>query len=224
MNIKLVGHNIHGFDLTYLRKASIIHGTGQKFHHLIQRGYWNDVFFDTMFHWTQDRRELISLDKLAKILGHPTGKIGNGKHFHALTQDQKEEYLTHDLHITEYVFNKFNSDDCISDDPVIFDIETAPLPADEIEAKIEPFNPDDVKIGNLKDPYKIEEKIEAARANHLQSKIDKAALDPALSNVVAIGYIIKGEVELDFNEPKQLIERFWEVAGAAWSHNHQNKI
>ena len=218
---KIVGHNIIGFDLPYLDQADMIHGgSGHDF--LNARGYWSDFFFDTMRRWHM--RDMISLDKLAKALGHPSGKNGNGKHFHALSDDEKEEYLTNDLKLVEFVFNKMNNGKRVCDEAIIFDIETAPLRDDVIESLIPEFNPDSVKVGNLKDPAKIEEKIEQARDNHLQSYIDKAGLDPRFSIPCAIGYIISGKVELHFDEPKELINRFWKVCGQVWSHNMEVKL
>ena len=219
---KLVGHNIIGFDLTYLDQSDLIHeGTGHDFFNA--RGYWSDIFFDTMRRWHP--RDMISLDQLAKALGHPKGKNGNGKHFYALPDDQKEEYLTNDLKLVEFVFNKMNKESKrICDDAIIFDIETAPLRDDVIESLIPEFNPDSVKVGNLKDPAKIEEKIEQARENHLQSYIDKAGLEAKYSIPCAIGYIISGKVELHFDEPKELINRFWKVCGQVWSHNMEVKL
>lgn len=213
---KLVGHNILGFDLPYLDQSDMIHGAnGHTF--LNSRGYWDGMFFDTMKRWHP--RDMISLDKLAKALGHKTGKNGNGKHFYALSDDKKEEYLTNDLKLVEHVFAQMNKGKRVCDEAIIFDIETAPLRDDVIESLIPEFDPNSVKVGNLKDSAKIEEKIEQARDNHLQSYIDKAGLDPRFSIPCAIGYIISGKVELHFDEPKELINRFWKVCGQVWSHN-----
>jgi hypothetical protein len=223
MNTKLVGHNILGFDLKYLHRSDLIlEGNG---HSLLNKGYWNDIFFDTMVYWQGgDRRDFVSLDAVAKALGHKEGKLGNGKHFHALSQEDKEAYLTQDLKVTEFVFNKMNKNEKFCSDPIIFDIETAPLSEEAVLDIIGPFDPDSVKLGARKKPEVIEAFIEEARNNYLSDAMDKAALDPRLSIPVAIGYIIKGEVTLDFNQPLDLVNRFWEIAGAAWSHNHQNKI
>lgn len=218
---KLVGHNILGFDLPYLDQSDMIHkANGHAF--LNSRHYWDGMFFDTMKRWHS--RDMISLDKLAKALGHPTGKNGNGKHFYALPDDQKEEYLTNDLKLVEYVFTQMNKGNRVCDESIIFDIETAPLREDIIESLIPEFDPDSVKVGNLKDPTKIEEKIEQARENHLQSYVNKAGLDARFSIPCAIGYIINGEVELHFDEPRELINRFWEVCGQVWGHNIKVKI
>jgi len=69
---------------------------------------------------------------------------------------------------------------------IIFDIETGPLPLDQLH--IPPFNPADVKLGNLKDPDKIADKIQAAEANHANDYIRSAALDALSGQVLCIGY------------------------------------
>jgi hypothetical protein len=69
---------------------------------------------------------------------------------------------------------------------IIFDIETGPLPVDQHH--IPPFNPSDVKLGNLKDPDKIADKIQAAEANHANDYIRNAALDALSGQVLCIGY------------------------------------
>jgi len=77
----------------------------------------------------------------------------------------------------------------------VIDIETWPMPDDHL-VKFLParkaFNADSVKCGNIKDPAKIEEKIEASRQTHeaeqdgaLDALRDKAALDPMLSRIFA---------------------------------------
>jgi hypothetical protein len=100
---------------------------------------------------------------------------------------------------------------------VVFDIETEPLPLEELESVVAPFDPSSVahpgefdettvKLGNLKDAAKIAEKIEAARHAHEKAVIDheatvdrargsywsevldKAALDATTGRVCAIGY------------------------------------
>jgi bacterioferritin-associated ferredoxin len=72
---------------------------------------------------------------------------------------------------------------------IFFDIETGALPESEIAAMIPPFDPAEVKTGNLKDPEKIAAKIAEAEANHKRDFIEKAALDPLTGRVLAIGLI-----------------------------------
>ena len=71
---------------------------------------------------------------------------------------------------------------------IAFDIETGPASLEELSLMEVPFDPATVKIGNLKDQVKIEEKIEAARKNHELDFINKAALSPFTGRVIAIGW------------------------------------
>jgi len=70
---------------------------------------------------------------------------------------------------------------------IVFDLETGPLAESELSALLPPFDPAEVKTGNLKDPAKIAEKIAEAEANHRRDFIERAALDPLTGRVVAIG-------------------------------------
>lgn len=98
---------------------------------------------------------------------------------------------------------------------IIFDIETEPLPDDELIARLpaftppappSEFDPATVKLGNLKDEAKRAAKIKEARADHaalaanhdatilaakeawLADAREKAALSAATGRVLAIGY------------------------------------
>ena len=69
---------------------------------------------------------------------------------------------------------------------IIFDIETGPLPVDQL--RIPPFNPADVKLGNIKNPDLIAEKIQKAEESHTADYIRNAALDALSGQVLCIGY------------------------------------
>lgn len=101
---------------------------------------------------------------------------------------------------------------------IVWDIETAPLPIDQLQQIYQPldvdslgqppgeFDPSSVKTGNMKDQAKIEAKIAEAREKHEQDRvgwaakveqakadhwtkfIDRAALDPTTGRVLAIGF------------------------------------
>jgi len=73
---------------------------------------------------------------------------------------------------------------------LVFDIETGPLPESELAAVMPPFDPAEVKTGNLKDPEKVAAKIAEAEVNHQRDFFDKAALDPLTGRVVAIGVMV----------------------------------
>lgn len=96
---------------------------------------------------------------------------------------------------------------------IFFDIETGPLPENELAALMPPFDPSEVKTGNIKDPEKIAAKIAEAEVNHKRDFIEKAALDPLTGRVVAIGLLIvtphpgplpKAEREKKFPRPGRI--------------------
>lgn len=127
---------------------------------------------------------------------------------------------------------------------IAFDIETGPLPIDRLKTILPPFDPASigphpgsfdsasVKLGNLKDPKKIEEKIQSAEDAHnksvaeyeaklangepayWQSILDDAALSAITGQVVAIGYQGKKEtlhVAIDGITEHQLLTQFWKI-------------
>lgn len=220
MSQRVIGHNIKGFDLPYLMKSTMHNGVQGNQALTPQRAkFWPDIFHCTMeFDGFGEYGYRISLDRLAKKYGI-NGKNGNGKLFYTYSRAEQEDYLENDLSITRQIFEVQNKAFGISDDYTVIDIETAPKTTAEIMAIAPEFIPENVKVGNLKDPAKIEEKIEAARESHYDVIIDKAALHAEYSNPVAIGYIHNnGSMELDFGEPAKLIKRFWEVTGNAYDN------
>jgi hypothetical protein len=93
-----------------------------------------------------------------------------------------------------------------------FDIETAPLPESELLAMLPPFNPDDVKLGNLKDADKIAAKLAEAEASHKADFIDRAALDALTGRVLAIGLSSGTPTILDGEgDESQLLADFWDT-------------
>lgn len=138
---------------------------------------------------------------------------------------------------------KHARDDDDDDRPraISFDIETGPLPEDQLRRVMPefvpppppgPFDPAAIKTGNLKDPVKIREKIEAAReahqlefssygANveaarekHFADFRDGAALDAATGWVVAVGMIDEYGEPVFFGQgngrdEENVLEIFW---------------
>ena len=74
---------------------------------------------------------------------------------------------------------------------IFFDIETGPLAEAELAAMVPPFDPAEVKMGNLKDPDKIAAKLAEAEAGHRREFVERAALDPLTGRVVAIGLLFE---------------------------------
>lgn len=102
---------------------------------------------------------------------------------------------------------------------ILFDIETAPLPESELAALVPPFDPAEVKTGNLKDPDKIAAKIAEAEANHRKDFFEKAALDPLTGRVLVVGLLLNAECEtrpaefkvLESEDEAALLREFWAV-------------
>ena len=86
---------------------------------------------------------------------------------------------------------------------LIFDIETGALPIEQIKAL--GIMPTFKAPANYKDP----EKIKAKEAEHEADVMERAALDPTISKVLAIGYITDGKSEIDVGDERNLLELFW---------------
>ncbi len=71
----------------------------------------------------------------------------------------------------------------------VFDCETIPKPAEELLASIPPFNPEDVKYGNAKDPEKRAAILANAEVKHREDYIRDAALDPRTGHVKLAGFL-----------------------------------
>jgi predicted PolB exonuclease-like 3'-5' exonuclease len=96
---------------------------------------------------------------------------------------------------------------------IYFDIETGPLPEDQLVALMPPFDPGEVKTGNIKDPDKIAAKIAEAKANHKRQFLEDAALDPITGRVVAIGvWSDEGFHVIGHDDEAQILREFWELA------------
>lgn len=122
---------------------------------------------------------------------------------------------------------------------IVFDIETGPLPDDVLLTRVSAFeappHPGEfdqsaVRVGNIKDPAKIKEKIEAAKEAHeaavkryeadvaaaksawWSDAKSRAALSPLTGRVLAVGYHStdtgKTQIDIDGDETG-MINRFW---------------
>jgi uncharacterized protein YprB with RNaseH-like and TPR domain len=96
---------------------------------------------------------------------------------------------------------------------IYFDIETGPLPPGELV--IPPFDPSQVKLGNIKNPDLIAEKIRTAEENHASDYIRNAALDALSGQVLAIGYRVEHEQPAvlcaDADGEKAMLLQFWSM-------------
>lgn len=223
---KMVGHNILNFDLPYLIRWSIYNGVeiprcATPFSRNANGRYYPDMYIDTMQVMAAGEfGNRISLDMASKACGFK-GKNGNGKFFYQMNQDDKEEYLANDVRQTKSLFQSINNSLGFTSKFTVFDIETSPKSIDQIEEIAPEFKPDSVKVGNLKDYEKIQEKIQSARENHIDSIADKAGLHAHYSDPIAIGYIHEdGTEQLDFSEPRELVRNFWEISQKVFGQMH----
>jgi hypothetical protein len=95
-----------------------------------------------------------------------------------------------------------------------FDDETAALPIEQILAVVGPFDPANVKLGNVKDSAKIAEKIEEARVAYEPDLIANAAKYPTLCRLSAVGIIDPmGEFLLldGFADERKALTDFWSL-------------
>ncbi len=107
---------------------------------------------------------------------------------------------------------------------LIFDIETGPLPESELAALLPPFDPAEVKTGNIKDPDKIAAKVAEAETNHRRDFLDRAALDPLTGRVVAVGllYPDSGEFHvIGHDDEAATLREFWEATRGEMGRIHQ---
>lgn len=97
--------------------------------------------------------------------------------------------------------------------PIVFDIETGPLP----DSEILPFMPTEWPLGNVKDPEKIKAAIEAKK----KAWIADAALEPMTGQVLAIGLLIN-EAFVLISEPQteaMMLHEFWDsIQGSGSIH------
>jgi hypothetical protein len=130
---------------------------------------------------------------------------------------------------------------------LVYDIETMPAPEEDIriffrEEKIKlpkhpgNFDPQKVKYGNIKDPKKKDEKLQAEMAKHRQALasyiqdceqakkdawdefVAGAALSPTIGRVLAIGYGLVTKdglvycLDIDEENERNLLRRHWAIA------------
>ncbi len=97
-----------------------------------------------------------------------------------------------------------------------FDIETSPQSLDRLQGIIPVFNPDDVKVGNLTEPKRLE-KIEKARLEHMTRFQRSAALSAITGEIVAIGVLQEVEagkppvIELLVDREDLVLRSFFQI-------------
>lgn len=105
------GHNIAGFDLPFLKHRSIILGIKppSKLLTAMNAKPWNDCIADTMFMWSQDKQNHMSMDKLCKAFGISGKGDFDGSMVAEtwLTDPQKViDYCKDDVHRTREMYKR----------------------------------------------------------------------------------------------------------------------
>ena len=105
------GHNIHGFDLPFLKQRSFIKNV-RPHHKLIQAmdaKPWADIVFDTMLKWSPERDKKVSMDKLCKALGIDGKGDMDGSMVAETWKVDKEkvaEYCKDDVHKVRQIYRR----------------------------------------------------------------------------------------------------------------------
>lgn len=102
---------------------------------------------------------------------------------------------------------------------IYFDVETSGLPESELLATMPPFDPADVKCGNLKDPEKIAAKLAEAESAHRRDYLEGAALDALTGRVLAVGFATDGDVTIldgGGGDEAELLRAFWNVVTCSY--------
>ena len=97
----------------------------------------------------------------------------------------------------------------------VIDIET--IPSQSLPDSVKPeFDPDTVKIGNIKDVLKIDEKINAAEQEFNNALDKKMSLDPDLCEVVCFGVKSSDNEWIYGHDQPCLVSDAWDVIKKAY--------
>ena len=113
------GHNIHGFDLQFLKQRSIILGIKppKSLWKAMNAKPWDDCIKDTMLMWSQDKNKMIGLDTLCWILGIDRGDTSiTGSETAALWETGPQKVIdkcVNDVRKTVEVYNKLTFNDSV---------------------------------------------------------------------------------------------------------------
>src|ERR1700752_1520720 len=91
----------------------------------------------------------------------------------------------------------------------VFDIETVPLPTDQLQAMMPVFNPEEIKTSHIVDPEKIKAKIEKARAGQFNRFMRRAALSALTGRVAMIGFRDENGINSILDWDEKLIIADW---------------
>jgi len=99
---------------------------------------------------------------------------------------------------------------------VTFDIET--IPRQDLPEGVKPeFDPESVKLGNIKEQAKIDDKVQKAREEFAEGLNKKMSLDPDLCEVVMVSFSTDGKMKsfgLDIEEYERVYEAWSNIISA----------
>jgi DNA polymerase elongation subunit (family B) len=108
----IAGFNCFSFDLPFLIRRAYRHGIAIPPNIRTRkngRTYWHPNIVDLREEWLMGDRSPAKgttvLDAIAKFLGLPA-KLGSGKDFAGMTLEQRQDYLSRDLEITEALYRR----------------------------------------------------------------------------------------------------------------------
>lgn len=113
------GHNIHGFDLKFLKQRSIILDMkpAKRTWEAMNAKPWDSCIRDTMLMWSQDKNQMIGLDTLCWILGIDRGDTSiTGSETAALWETDPQKVIdkcVNDVRKTVEVYNKLTFNDSV---------------------------------------------------------------------------------------------------------------
>jgi len=106
---KIIGHNIAGFDLPYIRKRAIIHGISINLP--CDAKPWDEKIYDTMLKW--DAKKSISMDKLARVLGiEGKGDIDGSMVWDMYKRGEYQQiadYCADDVNIVQSIYSRMTA-------------------------------------------------------------------------------------------------------------------
>lgn len=106
---KIIGHNIAGFDLPYIRKRAIIHGISINLP--FDAKPWDEKIYDTMLKW--DVKKSISMDKLARVLGISAKGDIDGSMVWGMYKrgeyQQIADYCASDVYIAQSIYSRMTA-------------------------------------------------------------------------------------------------------------------
>lgn len=96
---------------------------------------------------------------------------------------------------------------------LVFDIETEPLPEEQVLNVAGAFDPDSVKLGNRTDPDVIEAYLADQEEKHLRTLMDFAALKAQLGKVLVVGLLKRNgdsqQIKVLQGDESEILQEFW---------------